>query len=413
MQLERREEFQPGENGTEFTLRWHHHDVKLADTMTRAWEKKLFLDVTLASGHRTLGAHRLVLCACSALLENLLTSPANSTVQSHTNPMLYFNDIDFDDLEVLVEFMYRGSMTVTYQTLPGIINAARILQIRGLNPDIDEPVDSPPESSGCSEPPAPEPTGEPIRKRIKKDVVDDVIKTHHMDIKDEIGSDHEAFHTPHSGGIDPANYEEQKQQQLAAFLSVLAQQTPLNQSTKQTSSAGPSPALRSRLVWDPAHIVYLESWYVGETRYPNLVQCQAYANQLSRVPQTDQSGKSRTSLSVTAQNVSHWFQNRRRKDTHPEIEEKRVKRSQTRRSKKTNSGNPLDLTQSNAPQIKQSTTPPLNCSPQEPSHHHQEHDYRDSDDEPGLCIAESAHNSYNSDAENDHPAAIHHPQYQH
>jgi hypothetical protein len=117
---------------------------------------------------------------------------------------------------------------------------------------------------------------------------------------------------------------------------------------------------------------------------------------------------------VTAQNVSHWFQNRRRKDTHPEIEEKRVKRSQTRRSKKTNSGNPLDLTQSNAPQIKQSTTPPLNCSPQEPSHHHhQEHDYRDSDDEPGLCIAESAHNSYNSDAENDHPAAIHHPQYQH
>ena len=102
--------------------------------MTRAWEKKLFLDVTLASGHRTLGAHRLVLCACSALLENLLTSPANPTVQSHTNPMLYFNDIDFDDLEVLVEFMYRGSMTVTYQTLPGIINAARILQIRGLNP---------------------------------------------------------------------------------------------------------------------------------------------------------------------------------------------------------------------------------------------------------------------------------------
>ena len=61
-----------------------------------------------------------------------------------------------------------------------------------------------------------------------------------MDIKDEVGSDHEAFHTTHSGGIDPANYEEQKQQQLAAFLSVLAQQTPLNQSTKQTSSAGPS-----------------------------------------------------------------------------------------------------------------------------------------------------------------------------
>lgn len=113
--------------------------------------------------------------------------------------------------------------------------------------------------------------------------------------------------------MDPnMSMEEQKHQQLAAFLSVLAQQTPLNPSTKQSSSAGPSkqnicvvlftyvallikclslllptgPALRSRLVWDPAHIVYLESWYGRETRYPNLAQCQAYANQLSQVPQT-------------------------------------------------------------------------------------------------------------------------------
>ena len=46
------------------------------------------------------------------------------------------------------------------------------------------------------------------------------------------------------------------------------------------------PAMRSRLVWDPAHIFYLENWYVGETRYPNLAQCQVYANQLSQVPQS-------------------------------------------------------------------------------------------------------------------------------
>ncbi|XP_057372179.2 protein bric-a-brac 1-like [Daphnia carinata] len=408
MQLERRDESPTGDS-TEFTLRWHHHDVKLADTMTRAWEKKLFLDVTLASGHRTIGAHRLVLCACSALLENLLTSPAHSPVQSHTNPMLYFNDIDFEDLEVLVEFMYRGSMTVTYQTLPGIINAARILQIRGLNRDIDEPVDSPPESSGCSEPPVTEPIGEPTRKRMKKE--EDIPR--HVEKEEPADSDHEEIQT-HGTMMDHPNFEEQKQQQLAAFLSVLAQQTPLNPSTKQPSSSGPSPALRSRLVWDPAHIVYLESWYGRETRYPNLAQCQAYANQLSTVPQTDQSGKSRTSMSVTAQNVSHWFQNRRRKDTHPEIEEKRVKRSQTRRSKsmKTNAGgNPLDLTQPSVPSQRNKPTTPHSRSPQEQSHH--EHEDRDSDEEPGLCIAEQAHtNSYNSDTENDHPAPIHHPQYQ-
>lgn len=133
--MQRRDDSPPGENGgggTEFTLRWHHHDGKLADTMTRAWEKKLFLDVTLASGHRTIGAHKLVLCACSALLENLLTSSSHPAY-SHPNPMLYFNDIEFDDLLALVEFMYRGSMTVTHQSLPGIINAAQVLKIRGLS----------------------------------------------------------------------------------------------------------------------------------------------------------------------------------------------------------------------------------------------------------------------------------------
>ena len=86
-------------------------------------------------------------------------------------------------------------------------------------------------------------------------------------------------------------------------------------------------------------------------------------------------------MSVTPQNVSHWFQNRRRKDTHPEIEEKRVKRSQTRTRR--NKSSPLDLTQ---PQRSQQTTTPQD----------------DSDDEPGLCIAEQAH----SDTEND---PIHHP----
>lgn len=119
-------------------------------------------------------------------------------------------------------------------------------------------------------------------------------------------------------------------------------------------------------------------------------------------------------MSVTAQNVSHWFQNRRRKDTHPEIEEKRVKRSQTRRSKsmKNNAGgNPLDLTQSSVPSQRVKQTTPHSRSPQDQSHHEQEE--RDSDEEPELCIAEQAHtNSYNSDTENDHPAPIHHPQHQ-
>jgi hypothetical protein len=80
-------------------------------------------------------------------------------------------------------------------------------------------------------------------------------------------------------------------------------------------------------------------------------------------------------LSVTAQNVSHWFQNRRRKDTHPDIEEKRSKRGTATgggKRKRTKTEPPLDLT------------------------HHNSEQQRDSDDEQ-LYIAES--NQHHSDVD--------------
>ena len=137
--MQGREDTPPGEHSvqqhpqqTEFTLRWHHHDSKLADTMIRAWEKRQFIDVTLASGHRTIGAHKLVLCACSPLLESMILA-SQSSQHANAHPMLYFHDIDFEDLAALVDFMYRGHITVTHHTLPGIIHAAQILKIRGLS----------------------------------------------------------------------------------------------------------------------------------------------------------------------------------------------------------------------------------------------------------------------------------------
>ena len=72
-----------------------------------------------------------VLCACSPLLESLLCSPS-AAPSLHPHPMLFFNDIPYDDLASLVEFMYKGAMTVTQQSLQGILNAAQVLQIRGL-----------------------------------------------------------------------------------------------------------------------------------------------------------------------------------------------------------------------------------------------------------------------------------------
>lgn len=98
-------------------------------------------------------------------------------------------------------------------------------------------MDSPPESSGSSEPAMPEhhPANnvlEPSRKRIKKDQEDD------HDMKEDVSTEEVDQPPP----ILPPTMDDQKSQ-LAAFLSVLAQQTPLNPSVKQMSSAGPSKSI--------------------------------------------------------------------------------------------------------------------------------------------------------------------------
>jgi len=398
--------------GTEFTLRWDHHDSKLSDTFCKAWEEKLFLDVTLAAGNRTIGAHKLVLCACSPFFESLLLQQHHGTQQQqqqhqqqlvptslHPHPMLFFNDIHYDELYALVEFMYRGFLTVTHHNIPAIIRAAHILQIRGLSRGIDEPVDSPPDSSGSEpvnfhqavkrkhsdaddadeeEPAAPAPPS--------FNVVDVAVKDETQSEDDDGGG---RLHPPSDSLPECIQQQQQQQQQLAAFLSVLSQATPTAKLSYQHPPVGPSPVLRSRLVWDPAHIVLLENWYNRETRYPSVPQSQAYANILSHTQPQDQSGsaKIRGPINVTAQNVSHWFQNRRRKDNHPEIEEKRVKKRSARMKRAT----PLDLTQH-----------PMSSTYQSGNHHGvgvggvvQRH-HGDSDDDAGsLVIAEKS----KSDAE--------------
>ena len=115
-----------------------HINLNVECSPSKAWEEKLFFDVTLACGNRTIGAHKLVLCACSPFFESVLLNQPHGTQQPaptsmHPHPMLFFNEIHYDELYALVEFMYRGFLTVTHHNIPAIIRAAHILQIRGLS----------------------------------------------------------------------------------------------------------------------------------------------------------------------------------------------------------------------------------------------------------------------------------------
>nr|CAD7193907.1 unnamed protein product [Timema douglasi] len=74
---------------------------------------------------------------------------------------------------------------------------------------------------------------------------------------------------------------------------------------------------RQRVLWNQEQILQLESWYRAD-RYPTGQMMRHYAGTLASL--------NPNSGTPTRQNVDYWFQNRRRKDSHPEVMQQREKK---------------------------------------------------------------------------------------
>lgn len=86
------------------------------------------VDVTFACDGKKIGAHKLVLYSCSPYFKDLLKdNPANS------HPIFYMNNVKFDVLKAILEYMYLGEVHITNENLKDFIKTAEALQIRGLS----------------------------------------------------------------------------------------------------------------------------------------------------------------------------------------------------------------------------------------------------------------------------------------
>lgn len=86
------------------------------------------VDCTLAAGGRSFPAHKIVLCAASPFLFDLL----KNTPCKH--PVVMLAGVNANDLEALLEFVYRGEVSVDHSQLPSLLQAAHCLNIQGLAP---------------------------------------------------------------------------------------------------------------------------------------------------------------------------------------------------------------------------------------------------------------------------------------
>ena len=91
-------------------------------------EDKEFSDVTLVceDGHQ-LEAHKLILVASSPFFLNLLKK------SRHPHPLVYMKGIKFEDLQAMVDFLYRGEANVFQENLESFLAIAEELKLKGLS----------------------------------------------------------------------------------------------------------------------------------------------------------------------------------------------------------------------------------------------------------------------------------------
>ncbi|XP_034667952.1 longitudinals lacking protein-like [Drosophila subobscura] len=108
------------------SLRWTKHQSTLISTFATLLDTQTLVDCTICAEGKSIKAHKVVLSACSAYFATVF--------QGHDEkfPFVLLKDVKYQDLRALIDYMYRGKVNVKPDQLEGLVNAGKLLQVKGL-----------------------------------------------------------------------------------------------------------------------------------------------------------------------------------------------------------------------------------------------------------------------------------------
>ncbi|XP_054268214.1 protein jim lovell-like [Macrosteles quadrilineatus] len=109
-----------------YNLRWNNHQNHLLTAFDSLLQNETLVDVTLICEESSFKAHKVVLSACSPYFERIFSE----TPCKH--PVIVLKDLRGWEVQAIVDFMYRGEISVGQEQLTSLIKAAESLQVRGL-----------------------------------------------------------------------------------------------------------------------------------------------------------------------------------------------------------------------------------------------------------------------------------------
>ena len=117
---------QPQLQPQQYCLRWNNHQHNLLSVFEELLNHEAFVDVTLACDGLQLKAHKMVLSACSPYFQSMLYN----TPDRH--PIVFLRDVRYHEMKALLEFMYRGEVSIDQENLSSLLKVAEGLKIKGL-----------------------------------------------------------------------------------------------------------------------------------------------------------------------------------------------------------------------------------------------------------------------------------------
>lgn len=109
-----------------YSLRWNNHQSHILSAFDALLQAETLVDVTLVCAESSVRAHKVVLSACSPFFQRIFAeNPCK-------HPVIVLKDFSGWEVQAIVDFMYKGEISVVQEQLQSLIKAAESLQVRGL-----------------------------------------------------------------------------------------------------------------------------------------------------------------------------------------------------------------------------------------------------------------------------------------
>jgi len=109
-----------------FSLRWNQHQTNMLSVFDKLLQSEAFCDVTLACDGGSLKCHKIVLAASSDYFQKLFID------NNSEHPIVFLKDVQVSQVKAILDYMYRGEVSVAQQELPALLRVAELLRVKGM-----------------------------------------------------------------------------------------------------------------------------------------------------------------------------------------------------------------------------------------------------------------------------------------